>query len=168
MDKEQIAKITREIEEEYRKKGGDFFLFLFSYLFPRIDTKSDYITDSKNRYLSFCAFAPTEKKDARERLDMLAEHLDIKYYKQEFTAYLKVHSMSIPNSCTDEEYGTHVLFYGEDSDYFFIPVKTNLALRDKDLLSVLENQKVVQYVLVKKIMDLYGVIPKARRRFLFF
>jgi hypothetical protein len=155
-DKDRIKEIIREIEADYQETGGDFFLFLLNYFFPKIDTESDYVTDEKGRYLSRCYFIPTEKKSAREKLDFLAKHLDFKYAPDSFWAHINIKSSIIPDSCKDEEFGFHRTWYGEDSDYFYIPVKTNIALQDKDVLTKIKEEKIDQYEFITKIMELFN------------
>jgi len=163
IDKEQINQIIIEIEKEYNLNPQiDRFHFYLNYFFPVINTKSDYVTDEKNRYLCFCRFQPTGKSTAKEKLIVLSEYFDMKQYIEpniytlghQFTAYLDVHSMSIPNTCKDEEYEPHISFYGEDSDYFYVPVKTSLALQDEDFLVNIKKNKIEQIELINKILQI--------------
>ena len=168
IEKEQIIQIIIEIEKEYKMNPQiDRFHFYLNYFFPVINTRSDYVTDNKNRYLCFCRFQPTGKSTAKEKLITLSEYFGMKQYNdlklytfgQEFSAYLDVHSMSIPNTCKDEEYEPHITFYGEDSDYYYVPVKTSLALKDEDFLSTIKKNKIEQIDLINKILQIDNLNP---------
>lgn len=158
--KEQVIQIIRKIKKEYEQKGGDLFLFLFHYFFPKIDTKSDYIQDSKNRYHSICSFVPTNKKSAGKKLELLAAYLKIEYCQESFFVYLDLESTAIPDDCKDKEFGTHFSFYGDESDYYYIPVRTDLALKDSETLAQIEKEQVAEFELITKITELFKEITE--------
>ena len=156
---ERIISIIREIEAEYKEaQDDDLFLFLFSYFFPKIDTESDFAKDEEGRYLCRCYFKPTEKTSARENLDALVEYFGADDDPSLFWAYLDISSATIPNDCEDEEFGSHTIWYGEDSDYCYIPVRTSIALKDRQALAKIREEKNTQYELVGEITDLYKKI----------
>jgi len=151
--KERIIPIIEELDLEYREAGGDLFLFLLNYFFPKIDTKSDKTTDDKGRYSCQCEFMPTEKKTARDRLDLLAEYFNVEKGFSSFQLHLDIHSMVIPDDCVDEEFGSHTAFYGEDGDYF-APIRTSLALKDEAVLAKIEEDRASRFSLIIRIMTL--------------
>jgi len=153
--KENIVTIMKEVKEEYDKAGGDLFLFLFSHFFPKIDTKSDYITDKKGRYHCQCDFAVSGIESVQKALDALIKHFGMDFHGSYIYLYLDIKSMTISNDCTDEQYGDHFIWYGEESDYYFFPVKTHLALKDKKAFKEIEKEQPQEYVLIKMIFELY-------------
>ena len=149
--REKIIPVIGEIAAEFKEAGGDAFPFLLSYFFPKIDTQSDKTTDEKGRHLCRCDFMPTEKKIPRERLDLLAGYFGTEFGNSSFQLHLDIHTMVIPDDCTDEEFGSHKAFHGDGGDYF-APVRTSLALKDEDALAKIRKDDVSQVVLVKNIM----------------
>ena len=153
----RVASIIQELKEEYAKEQGDLFIFLFNYFYPQVRTKSDsgdYDREA-GKYNCFCHFLPTEKQGARLALEELAGYFDIRYdsYNSFFTQ-LDIYAMAIPNTCTDEEFGTsHYAWYGEESDNFHVSVRTNLALKDEGFRAKIEEKGSEQFELITKIME---------------
>lgn len=159
---EKIIKIINDIEAEYEKTGGDLTKFLLAYFFPKIDTKSDYITDDKGRYECQCSFAPSAIKSVKKSLNTLVKYLEIEHRYNSFFVFIDIKEAKIPNDCDDEEYGSHLIWYGDESDYYFYPVKTKVVLEDDEVFEAIKEEDPYEYQLVLKIRELYEELTKRR------